>query len=176
MTVAAYSSILYDSHWIFLFLGCVCSIIHMRRNGSFFELFLSIHRLFWTPWCVPGHLATFKRTWWLHAANVHTAAGTVSFGSISVSLFMQVVLWFLKRQEIRTFTANLFLSIHPKAVFNFYSPVHDHKHVFIGRVRWYFSRIFRFVTTFLRLQCQSCFTIRQYWTVFCHMCGRVLSY
>lgn len=83
MTAAAFSYILYDSRWIFLFLGgcvwymCVTLAYHPHEEKR---------QLFWTlpfnsspllhSMVSPRAYPTFKRTWWLHAANFHTAAGT----------------------------------------------------------------------------------------------------
>lgn len=145
-------------------------IIHMRK--AVFELFVSIHRLFWTASWVPGHLTTFKRAPWLHAANSHTAAGTshlLPYQSPCLGRCFSA-----SSKGSRSGPVQLFFMVHSSqiAVFNFYEPVHDRKHTFIGGV----GPIFQFVTIFWKPQQQSCFTIWAARTISCLMCGRELSY
>lgn len=127
---------------------------------------------FWTAWWVPGHLTTFKRAPWLHAANSHTAAGTSHLLPYQSPCLCRC--FSASSKGSRSGPVQLFFMVHSSqiAVFNFYEPVHDHKHTFIGGV----GPIFQFVTTFWKLQQQSCFTIWAARTISCLMCGRELSY
>lgn len=107
-------------------------IIRMRANGSFFELLVSVHCLFLNCAVSPRASQHLQTGTTVARCKSSHSRWDVSFASMSASLFLQVLLCFLRRQQVRT-SAAMFWSIpSPIAAFNFYEPVHDHKHTYWG--------------------------------------------